>query len=470
MSKKKAEKFAAYKPKYVEGMIKAGAKEEDALDFWEQLLEFSKYAFNRSHAAAYALLSYWTGWLKYHYPAEFLAEAMNWAGDDEDVKGLIREARHFGIEMLAPDINKSDSGFSVQDGKIIFGLGSIKDVGETGNMILADRTANGPYASLKDFFLRTQVKKNAAENLIKAGALDMYCDNRQAMLAVIKPYKDAGKKYMEKAQWVKDAEKIDAYIDACDTEEGLEAVQKELNVAVLDKPTTRAMWERKLNTAREAEERLLRELNNIMIPVDVEEDVTVRLNEEHEILGSYITGNPLHFYPNPEDIGATPIGQVDGKTKRIMGIITAITLKNRARDMKSMAFLTVEDLTGTIEVKVFADYYDNCVKSLKESNVVVIEGRSFEEESALTDDEGMPIRKMAFMATSMEEARIERKVMISVPLYATFHVDSEKEFKDKYADKNGCKLLIHEAMTGKARVAMYRVNEAVLELPNAVEL
>ena len=473
MSKKKADKLAMEREAFINGdeargitgCVKNGISSDAANALFDQMSEFAKYAFNKSHAAAYALISYMTGWLKCHYPAEFLAEAMNWAEDDEAIAGLMRETRHFNVEVTAPDVNASESKFIVKDGKIMFGMGSVKTVGENAETILEERQENGPYRSLKDFYLRTQTKKNAFENLVKVGALDSFCRNRQAMLAVIEPYKELAKKYKDKKSFAEDAARLMPYIDECDTAEKLSEIQRQLGIAVLDKPTTAKKLEQRIANAKTAMQETWDALSGIILQADLAEDRQQRLQDEHEMLGAYVTAHPLDDYDETDQV---PIEDADFETEALCGIISELKLKNRKKDGKPMAFFTLEDKSGSIEVSVFTNQYTRCAKYLKEGKVVVVNGKIVEEETSMTDENGLPIKVRKFIADSMTAAKPDRRAMITVSSYAVFHVSEEEDFRKRHETEDGYRFLIYDQTLDQIRPMKYRVDESVFALKNAI--
>lgn len=176
MSKKKVDKFMAYKQKFIDGLIANGAQQDKAEEFWEQLTDFSRYAFNKSHACAYAITAYYTGYLKYHYPKEYAAAVANYAEPDEMGK-IIADARTFGAQVLAPDVNLSGAAFDTLDGHIRYGLCNIKNVASAGEDIIEERSANGMFTSFEDFMERTSCKKDVAAALAASGALDSISRN-----------------------------------------------------------------------------------------------------------------------------------------------------------------------------------------------------------------------------------------------------------------------------------------------------
>lgn len=191
MSKKKVEKFAAYKDKFIDGLIERGAEPQKAEDFWDQLLQFSKYAFNKSHACAYAIVAFYTAWLKLNYSVEYMTALLNYAKSDskqtkqEKIAAIVNECKNMGIAVLPPDINNSGYDFKNRNGDIIFGLGSIKGIKSAANTIIETRNAER-FHSFKDFVTRTPINKTVIEGCIYSGALDCWGQNRVAMQVVFR--------------------------------------------------------------------------------------------------------------------------------------------------------------------------------------------------------------------------------------------------------------------------------------------
>lgn len=472
MSKKKMDKLAAEREAFIngdpsrniDGCIKRGIKKEAAEKLFDQMTEFAKYAFNKSHAAAYALVAYWTGWLKFHYPAQFICAAMNWADSDEKLCRLIREADHFGVQVMAPDVNASRERFSVAEGKILYGLSNIKAVGADGAQIAREREENGKYSSLKDLLLRVPIRKNACENLIKAGAMDCFCHNRKAILVVIETFKKEAKKYLEKDKFIRDAEML---LDHLDGKANALDVQKDLGLEVVDKNITPAALKAKIDAARQTKENA-EEALEIPLAIETEENLEEKLEEEHSMLRAYITGHPLDAYESAAD-GVTPIEDVDDKTQVIMGLITELSLKNRKSDGKPMAFFTLEDKTGSIECAVFTTAYAACGKYLKERKAVVLTGHTDETEAG-TDENGVVQKKWQFIADTAGTPSPAKRIFLPVSSYYRFHAESEAEFRKLYETPNGYRIVFFDETLKEAREATYRVSEKVLDAPKAKKI
>lgn len=436
MSKKKMDKLAHERKAFIHGdvdrnirgCVANGISEEAANMLFDQMSEFAKYAFNKSHAAAYAYNAYITGWLKYHYPAEFLASALNWA-TQKKIAGLMYEARQFGIKVRVPDINLAAADFTVVNGEIMFGMKAVKSVGKSAEEIMMERE-NGRFISLRDFFIRVKVKKDVVTNLIKAGAFDSFCSNRNAMISVIESYKNAVKKVKEAEEKYKSA----------------------------DDKTIQRLRE-KLNAAR-------RSLAELTLPINMPEELSERLKAEKEYLGEYVTAHPLDEYPTFAEMGVTPIDDADGHC-RIYGVIDAIDRKQRKSDGKDMAFITLNDGTGEMTVNFFTKQYANFKELLEEGNVIIITGEAREEETDMVDEEGNTVLIRKYYPNNVEIAKKKsHEYVMTVPSYAKFHLFQEDDFRKEYEKQDGNILIIHDALTGEIRRAMYRVSEQVKNLQN----
>lgn len=382
----------------VPGCVRNGIDEQSADKIFDEMAEFAKYAFNKSHAACYAVIAYRTAYLKAYYPSEFMAATLNsFLGNLDKIPQYIDECKLLGIEILKPEINKSDSKFTTEYNghfgtgttlpltsevpsipKIRFGLGSIKNVGTVPvNNIVKERRENGPYKSFADFCERIAdeaVNKKCIESLIKAGAFDEFGQTRSTLLASFEGIVDviqSGKK------------------------KGFEG-----QVSMFD-----------LGSEQEKEE-----MSEMKYQFEEHEEMSNKelLSIEKEMLGIYISGHPLEKLrnqietqttinslkvrtieeqmsssnlDNPEMMMTRQSGKLnykDGQNVKYAGIITSIK-KKYTKNNKIMAFVSVEDLYGVVEIIVFENAYINAGKSLVEENIVMIEGRlSIREEDSTT--------------------------------------------------------------------------------------
>ena len=364
MSKKKASVMAKERQNFVygnaeegvPGCIANGISEEIANKIYDEMTDFAKYAFNKSHAAAYAVVSYQTAYLKYYYPVEFMAALMTSVVEmPNKVAEYISVCRQMGIRILPPDINHGVYGFSVDNGAIRYALSAIKSIGRPViEGIVREREEHGEYTSLKTFIERNidQINKRVVENLIKAGALDCLEGNRN--------------------------QKMTVYTQIIDS----------INQ---DKKHTMAGQLSLFDIAPEEDKNEF----EIRMPQAAEYPKETILTFEKEVLGIYLSGHPLERYRNmmekmisaktsdfqPDD--ETGIPEVYDNQKVIVGgMITDKTIKY-TKNNKVMAFLTVEDLVGTVEVVVFPRDYEKCQMFLNEDARLFIQGRvSAEDDKA----------------------------------------------------------------------------------------
>ena len=337
----------------VPGCLSKGIPENVANKIYDSMMDFAKYAFNKSHAAAYAVVAYQTAYLKYYYPVEFMAALLTSVIDNSaKVSEYIYTCKSMGISILPPDINRGVAGFSVSGDSILYGLASIKGVGWPVIEAVVKERENGPFRDINDFLTRMEgheVNKRVVENFIKAGAFDCLPGTRKQLMSVYSLYMD--------------------------------------NI----------ISDRKHNLAGQMS------LFDI-VDEDTKEDMTVELPDigefskndilayEKEVLGIYVSGHPLEEDENmwrkhitnmtsdfvlDEDTNTTKA--VDGARATVGGIIESKTIKY-TKNNKVMAFLTIEDLVGTVEVIVWPNDYEKNSKWLTEDSRVFIEGRISAEE------------------------------------------------------------------------------------------
>ncbi|MBQ0001844.1 MAG: DNA polymerase III subunit alpha, partial [Clostridiales bacterium] len=364
MSKKKASVMEKERQNFVygnpeenvPGCISNGIEEKVANKIYDDMTDFAKYAFNKSHAAAYAVVSYQTAYLKYYYPVEFMAALMTSVIDAPNkVAEYIQVCRQMKIRILPPDINSGLYGFSADGDSIRYGLSAIKAVGRPViEAIVEEREQNGTYRCLKDFIesLNGVVTKRAIENFIKAGALDCLEGNRR-------------QKTMIYSQIIDNV-----------TSDKKHTMAGQMSLFDLVSDDVKKDFELRMPDVEEFEKETL-------------------LASEKEVLGIYLSGHPLERYQNvleksitartidfqpDEDTGETHV--VDNSRAIVGGMITEKTIKY-TKNNKAMAFLTLEDLVGTVEVVVFPRDYEANQALLSEDAKVLIQGRiSAEDDKA----------------------------------------------------------------------------------------
>lgn len=338
----------------VPGCIANGIDEKVANKIYDDMTDFAKYAFNKSHAAAYAVVSYQTAWLKYYYPVEFMAALMTSCIENPSkVSEYILNCRQMGIRILPPDINRSVGNFSVEPEGIRYGLSAVKGIGKpVMDAIVEERNRGGEFTSLKDFCQRLsgkEVNKRTIENFIKAGAFDGLGGTRKQFMMI--------------------------YVQILDM--------------VNQEKKTSMTGQMSLFDIMGEEER---KSFDIKLPDVGEYTKETKLAFEKEVLGVYISGHPLEeyeqswrknisavtsdFYPD-EETGQPKVP--DGSKQIVGGMITEKTIKY-TRNNKVMAFLTLEDLVGTVEIVVFPRDYENNVHMMEEDSKVFIQGRVSAED------------------------------------------------------------------------------------------
>lgn len=357
MSKKKASVMEEERKNFVygnqaegvDGCVNRGISAQVAEKIYDNMVDFAKYAFNKSHAAAYAVVSYQTAYLKTYYPVEFMAALMTSVVDNaKKVSGYINVARHMGIEILPPDINKAYGEFSVSDNCIRYGMCAIKGMGRpVVDAITKERDANGEYASLQELATRLsgkEVNKRTVENLIKAGALDSIPGNRR--------------------------QKMHMYSGVLDAVNGEKKKSITGQMSLFD------------IVDDEQKEDL-----SVTMPNLEEYDKETLLGYEKEVLGIYIGGHPLEDYEDimmnnitaqtsdfeyDEELEGVKV--TDNDVKIIGGMITSKTTKI-TKSNTMMAFVTLEDMVGSVEVIVFPKDYEKYKQYLTGDNKVFVIGR-----------------------------------------------------------------------------------------------
>ena len=443
-------------PTPIRGCVNNGISAEVANLLFDQMMEFAKYAFNKSHAAAYALLAYLTAFFKVHYPAEFLMAAMNWAEKTQKkdpIPGLMAEAKAMGVEVCAPDLNESGTRFATDGKKIFFALSAVKTVGASANEIIEERNKNGKFSSFAEFYRRCGTKKNALENLIYAGAADRFTKNRQALINALPLYKAALDKVHTKEVFLDTAVKMLPFVDGILVKEALIKKQEELGVSVKLNSviTSQKLKERIDKYARELEI-AVKEYESIT-PADIAEDHELRMSKEHELLGAYVTAHPLDRLPDFP--GFASVEDVNENTTRVYGVITAVDIKKVRKTGNEMAFVTLEDRTGTIRATLFPRCYAMVKQDILEGNIVEFEGKT-EEDEYLSDETE---KRYSFIVDSVRPVGKEdhSPCILSVSSYAVFHVYEERAYRRANEDCCGHPFFIYDRIMNEKRQMKYFV-------------
>ncbi len=332
----------------VDGCIKRGIDEATANKIYDEMIDFAKYAFNKSHAAAYGVVSYQTAYLKYYYPVEFMASLLTSVIDNSSkVIEYVQTCKGMGIDILPPDINQSERNFTAQGGAIRYGLSALKSIGKAMvDQLVSERNARGPFQNLQEFLERISecdLSKRIVESLIKAGALDCLEGNRRQKMMIYTSIMDnisQSKKKMMAGQM--------SLFDIVDDE-------------------LKSDFEIKFPKVNEFSKQEL-------------------LAFEKEVIGLYVSGHPLEEYQNmwKKNITRTSLdfqlndedetAVADNAREIIGGIISEVTVKVTKQN-SVMAFVTIEDLYGTVEVLVFPKLYEKYRQIIAEDNKVFITGQ-----------------------------------------------------------------------------------------------
>lgn len=348
MGKKKKEVLDAEYVNFEKGMLDNGYSKESIKTLWGILLPFSDYAFNKAHTAAYGLVSYWTGYLKANYPAEYMAALLTSVRDDKDKSALyLGECRRMGIKVLPPDVNESVANFAAVGTDIRFGLEAIRNVGRNVvDAIVAAREEKGRFTSFKDFLSKCPAvvcNKRTVESLIRGGAFDGMQETRQGLVRVHEDY-------------------IDHFIDI----KRQEAIGQDSLFGGFGDDTGGDAFE-----------------VSVLPPIPTSEwDKQTLLGFEREMLGLYVSDHPLfgieHVLSQHADTSIASLmgedGKPEGSTVTIAGLITGLQVK-RTKKGDLWAIVTVEDLEGAVECLFFPSAYMTVSTMLGHDKVVVVKGR-----------------------------------------------------------------------------------------------
>ncbi len=411
MEKERANFIYGNEEEGVPGCKAKGIDEKTAGLIYDDMMDFAKYAFNKSHAACYAVVAYQTAYLKYYYPVEYMAALMTSVIDNPGkVAEYILTCRNMGIAILPPDINEGEAGFSVSGTAIRYALTAIKSVGRPViEAVVEERKARGPYTNLNDFITRMadrEINKRAVENFIKSGAFDSLGGTRKQFMSI--------------------------YVQIMDS-------------IHQDKKNNMAGQMTLFDIVSEEE----KDSFDIKLPDVGEYSKEMKLAFEKEVLGIYISGHPLEEYEAmwkdgitaktadfilDEETGA--IKAADGSSVTIGGMIAGKKIKYTKND-KVMAFLQVEDLVGSVEVIVFPKDYEKNSAKLTEDAKVFIKGRVSAEEEK---DGKLICEEITTFEEEEERLQAKKKLWIKFPDKETYALREEQLF-EAIADSDGRNLV-----------------------------
>ncbi|TEB11413.1 DNA polymerase III subunit alpha [Pelotomaculum sp. FP] len=353
MGKKKPEIIAGLRSQFVEGSGKNGVNESIAGEIFDLMEKFAGYGFNKSHSAAYGLVTYQTAYLKANYPVEFMAALLTSVKDNADKMAFyIEECRRMGIEVLPPDVNESGESFTVAGPKIRFGLAAVKNVGMGAvEAIIQARREGGQFPSFADFCRRMDtrvVNRRVLESLIKCGSFDSLGDRRAQLMGAV----DSGLSLAQQSQ----RDRANGQMSLLDLMDESETV-------------------------------------SLTLPEVAEFPTEEILAMEKETLGFYVSGHPLAAYRGVLNklatVTTTELAELPDDSDVVLGGLISGVKKVSTRKGDAMAILTVEDLTGSVEVVVYPRPYQKNILAIRVDEVVLIKGRAKEnsEEKKIIADE-----------------------------------------------------------------------------------
>lgn len=442
MSKKKEEKLAHVRPEFVDGCKeKNGIAEEDSNWLFDQLMPFAKYGFNKSHAAAYSVVSYITAWFKYHYKKEYLCAAMTEQGDK--TAQLVMNCREANIKVYLPSVNRSDKMFDLYDGDgIIVGLENIKGLNQAAEVIVDERNANGPYQSIIDFATRCIGKidsRNIAQCIL-SGACDEFTQNRKATLSFITKYTDVYKVIVEKEEKAK----------------LLRAQEFDTEAAEKKRATSLAKVEKDLLGLKD-------QISQIVDSSKEEFAIEERLALESEYLGMWVSGNPLEAYDlsnsyyslisdardNISDNGEEqPSFLIPGVISNFKKIVT--------KKGSDMCFFDLTDRFGDIiPCIVFAKAYDENKDLLKDGAVVALRAKPSYD---IKDEEQIDliVDGARYLSKHQKQIVIESSDLCQ-------YVDQIEEILIRHKSADGYKTYVHNLQMKELRQLQFRVGEKAIE-------
>ena len=442
----------------IPGCIANGISEEVANHIYDKMESFAAYAFNKSHAVAYANTSYIAAWLKYHYPAYYLCEVMNYADKIEDIQKIIEDAREFGIKVLPPSLYVGNENFAVSNGNIVFGLSRIKGVGVAAEYAVK----NAPYKNIGDFILRGMENTGAFSSLIKAGVFDdMFSENysRKTYLEspLINSMIDCKKTAKTKETFIKNATEAlkireSKEFDSLEEfETALADAQVAYKITGKNIPTADQIRNR-INNAKTAIDNAaanIRELNDEL--ENIPEDKKELLINEKEVLGVFVSGNLIDNYEIPKN--CTPIDDCQQGYYTLAGVV--VDLKER----NGIDFM-LEDKTGSIKVHVWPNQLEDI--EINEYDAVSISGEVIVDEFSSTEEN--TVYQLKLNRSSVINKLAEKKTYIYILESADFRKAVEEILP--YRVENGNKIIVRSLSRGVERVAKFTVSADIEKCQN----
>lgn len=411
MSKKKTEQFIKYKDDFVDGLIAHGASRRDAENFWKEIVSFSEYAFNKSHARAYCETSYATAYLKYRYPEAYACGLLNYTSAD-DMPKIVLDTKNQGINIKCPDINLSVVDFSLHGSDVLFGLKAVPHVAANAKKIVNERKQNGKFKSFKDFLVRTNVNKKVIENLVKVGAFDEFGE-RESILAALPELLDLLKNIRKK-------------------------------IADMQEMTD----EKRLSRAQASLDKLQAEFDDVKF-----EKITPNrlkcLNDEKELLGQYVSGHPMDGIRTASTLESV----IKGKDRKAVAL--AIDLDKRmTKNGREMLWFTLSDNANSLKAVMFPDKFDKYGAVVKENGIFTFYG------TVKTDDKDNP----QFVVQSVYEFKPTEKPGSIYAPKGTDIVQSIKMVLSSYQSSDtGVAMNVISGDNGKVFKVPFKVDKSIFD-------
>ncbi len=427
MSKKKKAELDAQFEDFRDGMLANGYSADAVKTLWDILVPFSDYAFNKSHTAGYGLVSYWTGYLKANYPAEYMAALLTSVKDDKDKMAVyLGECRRMGISVLPPDVNESEATFTPIDRDIRFGLSAIRNVGVHVVAGITEARTAGKFSDFADFLHKVPVQvcnKRVIESLAKAGAFDSLGHGRRALVAI-----------------------HDLAVDQVLDQKRNEAIGQDSLFGGLDDSSFEAV--------------------SVQVPDLPEWDKQTRLGFEREMLGLYVSDHPLigveHMLRSASDmtIGTLVADEErpEGTVVTVCGLVTAVQRKQNKRG-EVYAVLTLEDLDGSVAVMAFPSLYRQVSTLLLEDSVVTVKGRVRHR------DDAVELHATDVMTVDVSACEVARPMVVTLAATKVTPPVVE-QLKDVLATHPGLSE-VHLRVTSTERTMVVRLDERLRVDPGA---
>jgi len=416
MAYKDEKKMAKLKPEFIQGAVKKGYKFKLAESIWNVLVPFSSYAFNKSHSAAYATIAYQTAYLKAHYASEFMAANMSSEINDTDrLVILLNDCKQLNIEIIFPNINKSNPTFYSNENKIIFGLAGIKNVGlSAAEKIVEERNKNGTYKSVLDLCTRievTELNRRAIESLIYAGALDELSGNRSQQYASVEQVMNLAAKHH------RDKEMGQIYLFSSNEESDSQEISKVTYPQVDPWPYNEM------------------------------------LGKEKEVLGLFLSGHPLESFrmelqaftkPNNSSLDANFLSTVKPESTVIFGgILTGLRKRISQEDSRTFAFGVLEEFLGKIEVVFWSDAYEKYKEHIELDAMILVKGK-FIKETERENAYKIIAEKIMPLQTARE--KLTQSLHVKLNPSGLQEEDVEKVYNLCKKNQGQCQLVIHMNM------------------------